>query len=240
MRFKVSGETEEITAANLADLAPPPGFNANGSVAGSRGSAASSSGRSGGSDAKGEERRRDERGGSVRGEEVGPSGRGDDERRRDRDAGRSERGSGSQRDRDRDRDRGRAEDDRGSKRQRHDTSSSDDEDARALPARSWLRPLIRVKIINNKLKGGRLYLKKGTVVDVHPGAACDVRVDETGEMLAAKQVRSVAVSLKRVVPAVCRARRGAAISLKRATPIGVIAPLQAALVSLSRLDAGLV
>jgi hypothetical protein len=38
---------------------------------------------------------------------------------------------------------------------------------------------LQVRIIDKHLEGGRLYLKKGTVVDVHPGATCDVTVDDT-------------------------------------------------------------
>lgn len=38
---------------------------------------------------------------------------------------------------------------------------------------------VQVRIIDKHLEGGKLYLKKGTVVDVHPGATCDVTVDDT-------------------------------------------------------------
>ena len=41
--------------------------------------------------------------------------------------------------------------------------------------------------MDKQLKGGKLYLKKGTVVDVHPGAMCDVSVDDTGDVI---QVRT--------------------------------------------------
>ncbi len=42
-------------------------------------------------------------------------------------------------------------------------------------------------MIDKRLQGGRLYLKKGEVVDVHPGAIADVSMDEGGQVL---QVRS--------------------------------------------------
>lgn len=41
----------------------------------------------------------------------------------------------------------------------------------------WLTSDIRVKIIDKKLNGGALYLKKGTVVDVLQPLLCDVLVD---------------------------------------------------------------
>jgi hypothetical protein len=37
---------------------------------------------------------------------------------------------------------------------------------------------IQVRVVDKHIRGGRLYLKKGTVVDVHPGALCDVSMDE--------------------------------------------------------------
>lgn len=47
----------------------------------------------------------------------------------------------------------------------------------------WLYPRIQVRVIDKKLQGGRLYLKKGQVVDVHPGAIADVSMDEGGQCL---------------------------------------------------------
>lgn len=38
-------------------------------------------------------------------------------------------------------------------------------------------------MIDKRLQGGRLYLKKGEVADVHPGSRADVRMDEGGQVL---------------------------------------------------------
>jgi G patch domain/KOW motif-containing protein len=35
-------------------------------------------------------------------------------------------------------------------------------------------------VLDKRVQGGKLYLKKGCVVDVHPGALADVCIDETG------------------------------------------------------------
>ncbi|KAL1532315.1 protein MOS2-like [Salvia divinorum] len=56
-----------------------------------------------------------------------------------------------------------------------------------LKARServdWLRNHIRVRIISQELKGGRLYLKKGVVMDVVGPGVCDISVDESRELV---------------------------------------------------------
>lgn len=48
---------------------------------------------------------------------------------------------------------------------------------------NWLRNHIRVRIISKKLKGGKLFLKKGIVVDVVGPGVCDVSIDETKELI---------------------------------------------------------
>lgn len=48
---------------------------------------------------------------------------------------------------------------------------------------SWLRSHIRVKIISKDLKRGRLYLKKGEVVDVVGPKVCDIAMDEGRELI---------------------------------------------------------
>ena len=48
---------------------------------------------------------------------------------------------------------------------------------------SWLKSHIRVRIISKDLKGGRLYLKKGEVVDVVGPRTCDVSMDESRELI---------------------------------------------------------
>ncbi|KAL0330961.1 UNVERIFIED_CONTAM: protein MOS2 [Sesamum angustifolium] len=47
----------------------------------------------------------------------------------------------------------------------------------------WLRNHIRVRIISEKLKGGRLFLKKGVVVDVVGPQLCDISMDESRELV---------------------------------------------------------
>ncbi|TXG54577.1 hypothetical protein EZV62_019833 [Acer yangbiense] len=48
---------------------------------------------------------------------------------------------------------------------------------------SWLRSHVRVRIISKELKRGRLYLKKGEVVDVVGPNTCDISIDESGELV---------------------------------------------------------
>jgi G patch domain/KOW motif-containing protein len=48
---------------------------------------------------------------------------------------------------------------------------------------SWLKSHIRVRIISKELKGGRLYSKKGEVVDVVGPTTCDISVDESRELI---------------------------------------------------------
>ncbi|CAA3017657.1 MOS2 [Olea europaea subsp. europaea] len=48
---------------------------------------------------------------------------------------------------------------------------------------NWLRNHIRVRIVSEVLKGGRLYLKKGVVMDVVGPGVCDISMDESGELV---------------------------------------------------------
>uniref|UniRef100_A0A5B7BU07 Putative G-patch domain-containing protein n=1 Tax=Davidia involucrata TaxID=16924 RepID=A0A5B7BU07_DAVIN len=48
---------------------------------------------------------------------------------------------------------------------------------------SWLASHIRVRIISKELKGGRLYLKKGEVVDMVGRTTCDISMDESRELI---------------------------------------------------------
>jgi G patch domain/KOW motif-containing protein len=48
---------------------------------------------------------------------------------------------------------------------------------------SWLRSHIKVRIVSKDWKGGRLYLKKGKVVDVVGPTTCDITMDETQELV---------------------------------------------------------
>ncbi|OMO67880.1 hypothetical protein CCACVL1_20236 [Corchorus capsularis] len=48
---------------------------------------------------------------------------------------------------------------------------------------SWLRNHIRVRVISKDLEGGRLYLKKGQVVDVIQPYICDILMDESRKLV---------------------------------------------------------
>ncbi|XP_020202002.1 protein MOS2 [Cajanus cajan] len=48
---------------------------------------------------------------------------------------------------------------------------------------SWLTSHIRVRVISRDLKGGRLYLKKGEVLDVVGPTTCDISMDESREIV---------------------------------------------------------
>lgn len=54
-------------------------------------------------------------------------------------------------------------------------------------AHAW-HILLQVRIVDKHVRGGRLYCKKGRVVDVHPGAKADVCVDDTGDTLTVRLV----------------------------------------------------
>jgi G patch domain/KOW motif-containing protein len=66
-----------------------------------------------------------------------------------------------------------------SKRKREETTTS----TSSSSSRAWLKSHIRVKIISKEFKGGRLYLKKGEVVDVVGPKMCDVSMDESRELI---------------------------------------------------------
>ncbi|KAJ1394347.1 Spp2/MOS2, G-patch domain [Sesbania bispinosa] len=48
---------------------------------------------------------------------------------------------------------------------------------------SWLTSHIRVRVISRDFKGGRLYLKKGEVLDVVGPTTCDISMDESREII---------------------------------------------------------
>ncbi|KAK9072874.1 hypothetical protein SSX86_009309 [Deinandra increscens subsp. villosa] len=50
-------------------------------------------------------------------------------------------------------------------------------------SKSWLNSHIRVRIISKKLKGGRLYLQKGEIVDVVGPTTCDICMDNGRELI---------------------------------------------------------
>lgn len=48
---------------------------------------------------------------------------------------------------------------------------------------NWLTNHIRVRIVSETLKDGRLYLQKGVVTDVVGPGFCDISMDESGELV---------------------------------------------------------
>lgn len=42
---------------------------------------------------------------------------------------------------------------------------------------------VRVRVVDKGLRGGKLYLKKGVVVDVAQPTVCDVVMDDTKEVI---------------------------------------------------------
>lgn len=53
----------------------------------------------------------------------------------------------------------------------------------------------QVRVVDKHVRGGRLYLKKGTVIDVHPGARCDVSMDEGNDVVQVIVCRVFAVGI---------------------------------------------
>lgn len=163
VELKPSGEVVQVTAAELAERGTTR--------------AAAAAAADGGAEQQRQRHQEGSGGRSSRDER-------DRERNRDREYG-SSRGSrgadgSSGRDRDRDRDRDRADRDR----QRHEgRSGSKQREAQpqVLPRHKlWVASLIRVRIVDKRSGGGKLYLKKGTVVDVRPDGGADVRLEEEG------------------------------------------------------------
>nr|GMC46554.1 protein MOS2 [Ipomoea batatas] len=67
---------------------------------------------------------------------------------------------------------------------RNDSKRSRDEsNAKGVEQISWLTSHIRVRVISKALKGGKLYLKKGEVVDVVGPSTCDISMDESRELI---------------------------------------------------------
>lgn len=62
----------------------------------------------------------------------------------------------------------------------NEKSKSDCNVAERNPEMPWLRSHIRVRIISKHFKGGKLYLKKGRVIDVVDPITCDLLLDENG------------------------------------------------------------
>lgn len=63
------------------------------------------------------------------------------------------------------------------------TEKKHDRAERRVKKPSWLRSHIKVRIVSKDFKSGRLYLKKGKVVDVVGPTTCDIMMDETQELV---------------------------------------------------------
>lgn len=61
----------------------------------------------------------------------------------------------------------------------------------------WLYTNIRIKVIDKKAFGGRLYLKKGTIVDVKAPKVCDVYIDDFGEVFQDLKQNQIETSVPR-------------------------------------------
>ncbi|KAE9590580.1 hypothetical protein Lal_00023485 [Lupinus albus] len=77
----------------------------------------------------------------------------------------------------RDRDRGEVEE------MRVDVNGDRRKEKRVKNQVSWLTSHIRVRVISKDLKRGRLYLKKGEVLDVVGPTTCDISMDESKEII---------------------------------------------------------
>uniref|UniRef100_A0A6P4A1U1 protein MOS2 n=1 Tax=Ziziphus jujuba TaxID=326968 RepID=A0A6P4A1U1_ZIZJJ len=78
---------------------------------------------------------------------------------------------------------GRKESKRTREEGRRESRDSQKENQRNMKQASWLTSHIRVRIISKDLKGGRLHLKKGEVVDVVGPKMCDISMDESRELV---------------------------------------------------------
>jgi len=67
------------------------------------------------------------------------------------------------------------------------TSSSSSEGSHRCPHKLWVAPLIRVRIVDKRMQSGRLYLKKGCVLDVAPDGSCDIRLEGGRQVATAHQ-----------------------------------------------------
>ncbi|XP_031118871.1 protein MOS2-like [Ipomoea triloba] len=68
-------------------------------------------------------------------------------------------------------------------RRKDSKRSRDESNAKGVEQISWLTSHIRVRVISKTLKGGKLYLKKGEVVDVVGPSTCDISMDESRELI---------------------------------------------------------
>jgi G patch domain and KOW motifs-containing protein len=67
----------------------------------------------------------------------------------------------------------------------------------ARPENPWLYTNIRIKVVDKKAFGGRLYLKKGTIVDVKAPKVCDIYIDDFGEVFQDLKQNQIETSVPR-------------------------------------------
>ncbi|XP_059663037.1 protein MOS2 [Cornus florida] len=91
---------------------------------------------------------------------------------KDSSSRRSHRGSRDEENQDKKKQSRRSGEERGNRREEERTTQV-----------SWLTSHIRVRIISKELKGGRLYLKKGEIVDVVGPTTCDISMDDSRELI---------------------------------------------------------
>ncbi|ERN08173.1 hypothetical protein AMTRI_Chr09g37590 [Amborella trichopoda] len=81
------------------------------------------------------------------------------------------------------------EDRRKREKSRHQGRKSGERDGKSIregvetAPLSWLRSHIRVKVVSKDFRGGRLYLKKGEVMDVVGPLTCDITMDDSKEVI---------------------------------------------------------
>lgn len=84
-------------------------------------------------------------------------------------------------------------------RDRNASSSDDDDEEEEEEEKgggaAWLVPHVKVKIIDKRLKHGKFYLKKGSIIDVKAPTICDVLLDEKDHVVEVRQSQ-----LETVVP----------------------------------------
>jgi G patch domain/KOW motif-containing protein len=243
VRLQPSNEVVEVRASELGE----PQDLAAAARSGGGGGPPSSSGR--GSERARERSREGGGGGDKR--ERDRDGGGGREQSRERNGGDAKRRRGDSRERERERERERGGDgsshhhhhhrDAGrhgekpsgkhSSKHRHrgGGGSSSDSDGSGdagsppppPPRPTWLAPLIRVRVLDKRLHGGAAYLKKGVVLDVHPGGVADVALPE-GRGVAQLRERDLETVVPRepgapvqVVAGPLRGRRGRLLQAAR-------------------------
>ncbi|OVA19952.1 G-patch domain [Macleaya cordata] len=66
---------------------------------------------------------------------------------------------------------------------KHDNGESHRREKERNEPVSWLTSHIRVRIVSKDFRGGKLYLKKGEIVDVVGPKTCDISIDESRELI---------------------------------------------------------